>query len=494
MTVAALTPSKSYTENGVTLAFAVPFRFLDGASLEVKRVNAGVVTTLAYGVDYTVSGGETDAGGTVTLFASVAGATLKIRRLTPRAQQTNYVPTDRFPADSHEAALDRSMLVDQEQDVKIEDTAARALMWPEGEAAGAMPSKANFVGKYWVGDVNGDPQPSGGTGADAGLRGDLAQASGAALLGWLLSQTYPAGSIGKALVDLFGQHQSSITVNPLLDGGLIGPVPDGNGSKTYRYHEFSLSGTRTSAVIGQCLVLKDAQAGPTSAAGISTANSASYVQSLVNIANNWNTSGLAGERDGQNIFIRQASSDAAGILCNVGVRSGFAVFAETYTFMADAAGTPTKAVNTQIGVINSRDGGEYGVIAHAAIGANLVAGFLALESGSATWADWFKAVRADGTVMANIRGSDGAFVGGSLVPRIDRGAQIGTGALAYANVYTSAVTYIDSGFAGLPAAASALGQLRFIANGSGAVGTAITAAGSTPMLVWSDGTNWMRIG
>lgn len=184
MTVAALSPSASYLENGVTLAFAAPFRFLNPTHLEVKRIAAdGTVTVLTYGVDYTVTGGSTDAGGTVTLIASTSGATLKIRRVTPRAQQTDYVTNDTFPAESHEAALDRQMLIDQEQDVKIDDTAKRALMWPEGEQAAPLPSKASFAGKYFVGDPSGNPVPASGTGADSALRADLAALDGAGLVG-----------------------------------------------------------------------------------------------------------------------------------------------------------------------------------------------------------------------------------------------------------------------------------------------------------------------
>lgn len=183
MTAAALTPSIEYLEDGVTLNFAAPFRFLAG-SLEVTRILAdGTVAVLAQGSAWSATGGSTDAGGTVTLVASIAGSRLKLRRVTPRAQQTDYTTNDSFPAESHEAALDKAMLIDQEQDVKILDTGARALLWPEGELAIPLGPKASFVGKYFVGDANGDPVPSQGTGADVGLRSDLAGQGGAALVG-----------------------------------------------------------------------------------------------------------------------------------------------------------------------------------------------------------------------------------------------------------------------------------------------------------------------
>ena len=158
MTVAALTPSVSYTENGVTLAFAAPFRYLAADQLDVRRVTGGVESVLAYGSAWTATAGPSDAGGTVTLVASVAGATLKIRRVTPRLQQTDYVTGDSFPAETHEAALDRAMLVDQEQDVAIADLTLRALLAPAGETIGLLPARAARLGKGMGFDaITGDP-------------------------------------------------------------------------------------------------------------------------------------------------------------------------------------------------------------------------------------------------------------------------------------------------------------------------------------------------
>lgn len=158
MTVGSLTPSKSYAENGVTLNFAVPFRYLAADDLVVTRVAGGAESALTYGGDWSATVGATDAGGTLTLLASIAGATLKIRRSTARRQQTDYVIGDSFPAESHEAALDRAMLIAQELDVALGDLDARALMVPAGEAIGDLPAKAARLGKGLGFDaVTGEP-------------------------------------------------------------------------------------------------------------------------------------------------------------------------------------------------------------------------------------------------------------------------------------------------------------------------------------------------
>lgn len=185
MTVAALASSIDYIENGVTLTHAVPFRYKSPDTVRATRVlPSGAVVTLAYGVDYTVSPGPTDAGGTLTKTATVAGATLRIRRVTPRAQTMDYTTGDRFPAESHELAIDTAMLVDQEQDDKIGDTAARAWLAPDGETAGILPPKASFAGKVWGADVNGNVVPVNPGGADSALRGDLATATALSLVGY----------------------------------------------------------------------------------------------------------------------------------------------------------------------------------------------------------------------------------------------------------------------------------------------------------------------
>lgn len=157
MTAAARTPSIDYIENGITSVFALPFRFRSPQHIEAKRVDADdVVTTLAYGTDYTVVGGATDAGGSLTVTApATAGTVLKLKRITPRVQNIDYTTGDTFPADSHELALDTAMLVDQEQDVAIKDLGDRAILVPEGEQAPLLPGKAERASKFAAWDSQG---------------------------------------------------------------------------------------------------------------------------------------------------------------------------------------------------------------------------------------------------------------------------------------------------------------------------------------------------
>lgn len=200
MTVAALTPSVSYAENGVTLAFAVPFRFNDPSHLVVKRIGAsGTVATLPYGSAWSATGGTTDAGGTVTLGASTAGATLTIERFTPRAQATDYETNDRFPAQSHEAALDRAMLIAQEQDAATADISARALRVPVGEALAPFPAAAVRAAKYMAFDAAGQPLFLGGTNASPNVAALVSAEAGGSIedtLHWVTPEQFGAVADG----------------------------------------------------------------------------------------------------------------------------------------------------------------------------------------------------------------------------------------------------------------------------------------------------------
>ena len=146
MTVAALPATVSYIEDGVTTVFPVPFRFRAASDLVVERIAGGNSIPLSLGIDYSVTGGDTDAGGTLTRTAAANGAVLRVTRCTARAQQMSYTTGDRFPAVSHEQALDRAMMIDQEQDNRVDELGGRAIVVPVGEAGTVLPPAATRAG------------------------------------------------------------------------------------------------------------------------------------------------------------------------------------------------------------------------------------------------------------------------------------------------------------------------------------------------------------
>jgi hypothetical protein len=109
MTVSSQTSRVSYSGNGSTTAFSVPFYFLATSHLKViLRASDGTETTMVLNTDYTVSGAGVSAGGTVTMTSAPASSvTVVITRNVPLTQDVDYQPNDPFPAQTHEQALDK---------------------------------------------------------------------------------------------------------------------------------------------------------------------------------------------------------------------------------------------------------------------------------------------------------------------------------------------------------------------------------------------------
>jgi hypothetical protein len=110
MTVASQITKVSYSGNGSTTAFTVPFYFLENTHLKVTYRNntTGDETVKVLTTDYTVSGAGSVSGGTVTMLSAPAlGITVVIQRNVPLTQETDYQPNDPFPAQTHEMALDK---------------------------------------------------------------------------------------------------------------------------------------------------------------------------------------------------------------------------------------------------------------------------------------------------------------------------------------------------------------------------------------------------
>lgn len=178
MTLQTTIPLAEYVENGVTLVHPVPFQFGAASDVACSRIAAGVETMVTLGADYNVTGGGGATGSITKTSAGTPGTIFRIKRRTTRSQPTDYTPGDDFPAETHEAALDRLAAVNQEQDVNIADIESRAVRVPVGESAIVLPPALTRAGKFQAYDVLGEPIAASGTGNDPDLRADLAAPSG----------------------------------------------------------------------------------------------------------------------------------------------------------------------------------------------------------------------------------------------------------------------------------------------------------------------------
>lgn len=120
MTVITQITESTYVANGSTLVFAYNFRILDESHLKVYADEVIVDSA-----DYTVTGVGAASGGDVDFTPSGAptnGTIIRLSREIPITQLVDYQPNDPFPADTHEAALDKLTMITQQHRTELDRT------------------------------------------------------------------------------------------------------------------------------------------------------------------------------------------------------------------------------------------------------------------------------------------------------------------------------------------------------------------------------------
>lgn len=143
MTVETTTARVTYTGAGTTGPFSVPFYFLKDEDLKVIKTTIadGTETTLVLTTDYTVSGAADEAGGSVTLTASLSSAyKLTIIRDPDLLQSSDYPPNDKFPATTHERVVDKLTMIAQ----RLKDLINRSFRLSDGDVSGISLSLSNL--------------------------------------------------------------------------------------------------------------------------------------------------------------------------------------------------------------------------------------------------------------------------------------------------------------------------------------------------------------
>lgn len=109
MTVSTQESIIRYKGNDDTTVYQIPFRWLEDTDIIIQKQDAdGNIELLTYLTDYTLTGETEEHGGYVTFVAPfLTTDTIVIQRVVPYTQETDYEENEIFPADSHEAALDK---------------------------------------------------------------------------------------------------------------------------------------------------------------------------------------------------------------------------------------------------------------------------------------------------------------------------------------------------------------------------------------------------
>lgn len=175
MTVETTATSASFTGTGVSSTYAPGFYV--NSSNQVKVYVDGALKTL--GDDYVVNNVGVSTGcnivGTFTL-----GSAIYVERVTPITQLVDTQNNETILEDVLDSGFDKLTMIAQE----ISGDVGRAILFPQGEQGATLADAASRVGKFLSFGAMGALELSSGTGSDAGLRTDLASATGSNMIGF----------------------------------------------------------------------------------------------------------------------------------------------------------------------------------------------------------------------------------------------------------------------------------------------------------------------
>lgn len=220
--VSSSTRKAQYTLTSATQAVAVPFYFIANSHVRIVRTRDGTDTVLTGG--FTLSGAGTEAGGTCTFDGTLTaiGDRITIRRAVPLTQLFDYAANDRFPATTHERALDQLTMMIQEQ----REITDRCLVVGETEVAPnvALPL-ATRKNKILGFDANGAPQLQDPLGA-AQLVGDVIEVSS-----YAAARAIPiTGLVTARHVRIAGYGSADDGAGGLFTVTTVDPGADNNGT------------------------------------------------------------------------------------------------------------------------------------------------------------------------------------------------------------------------------------------------------------------------
>ena len=173
MTVSSDVSKITYQAGGGAPPYDVPFLYLATSHVEViHRAADGAETVWLEGTQYMLTPPGEASGGQLTVLTSPidyslgAGESLTIRRNVPLTQEADYQEAGRFPAETHEQALDKLTMIAQQ----IAERASRTLTVPRTDQAGDMelPIDDERASRFLAFDGDGLPIAAAGTSANLG--------------------------------------------------------------------------------------------------------------------------------------------------------------------------------------------------------------------------------------------------------------------------------------------------------------------------------------
>lgn len=314
--------------DGASKTFTVPYRFFADGDLVVLVADAGGNdgTPLTLGPDYTVSGAGNPDGGSVTLaVAPAAGRVVTRARKVMPLQTANYVENDQFPAEVHEAVLDK--LTAAAQDTR--SMAARAPMQPLSDTSpiGPLPSKALRASKVAIYDAAGDPGISDLTVDEMETQAGAAAASAAA-----------------ALVSQNASHASEVATAGSAAGAATSAANAGTSE-------------------ANALTYKNAAGVSAAGASISEANALTYKNAAGVSATNAGTSetNALAYKNAAGVSATNAGTSETNALASKNAAAASATSASTYAAALQATSTSSLAIATGSKIFTTQSGKQFAV-------------------------------------------------------------------------------------------------------------------------------------
>ena len=133
MTVATQNSENIYTANGATTVFPFTFPTLLASDIVVDLISpTGLITPQAQGTNYTVQNAGFETGGTITMtVAPATGVRVRIRRILPYTQPTDYKNQGSFYPATHERSFDRATMQIQQLKTGV-DGSMQLIPGPDG--------------------------------------------------------------------------------------------------------------------------------------------------------------------------------------------------------------------------------------------------------------------------------------------------------------------------------------------------------------------------
>ncbi len=133
MTISSTTNKEVHTGNGSVAEFSYTYRMDNDNDMQVY------INDTLQPSGYTVTRNSNNIGGTVTFdSAPVNGDIITLLRVLEMTQETDYVPYDAFPAESHEQALDKLTILVQQNKEEI-NRAVKAPVGGDEDVSYALP-------------------------------------------------------------------------------------------------------------------------------------------------------------------------------------------------------------------------------------------------------------------------------------------------------------------------------------------------------------------